>query len=237
MNLISLPILYEDDNIVVVNKPPTIAVHPNGAYQSGTLVQLLEEKYGYQKLRPVHRLDKETSGAIMMAKNKRYATYLIDLFFDRKIKKQYLAIAKGTMIQPYFTVKVKMGSVKSLVRLKQWPTEDGLFSHTDFRVIKQYNGYALVEANIHTGRQHQIRVHLSYSGNYVVGDKIYGPDEQLFDQYTLTGMTSDMLAQLETSRHLLHAYKLTFRDELAGKDIVVRAPLPDDMSGFIKKIK
>ncbi len=239
INTVIIKTIYEDDDIVVFDKPPTIAVHPNSAYQSGTMLQILEEKYNYKDLKLTHRIDKETSGLILLAKNTKYANLLTKYFFNRKIEKTYLAIAKGIVKDKEFSVKLNLGTaLNSIIRIKQGENNsDGLFSHTDFKLIKQYNNYALIQCYLHTGRQHQIRAHLAHYGNYIIGDKIYGPDETIFDKFVLNGFTEDMLEQLETERHLLHSYKLSFFDEIKQKQFLFKAPLPVDMINFIKKIK
>ncbi len=235
---INIEKVFENENFIAFNKPPTIAVHPNSAYQSGTMIQILEEKYGYQNLKMAHRIDKETSGLILFAKTKEYTTYLVDKFFDRTISKKYLAVVKGIVPETIFSVKMMLGlSTNSKIRIKQGENpKDGLFSHTDFKVIKQYNGYALIEATIHTGRQHQIRAHISNYGNYIIGDKIYGSDEMIFDKFTLNGMDDEMLKTLEVPRHFLHAYKISFFDDFTKQEIKIKAPLPQDMQSFLKKL-
>ena len=235
INKIDIEIIYEDDELLVVSKPPTIAVHPNSAYQSGTMLQILEEKYGYKNLRLTHRLDKETSGLILIARNKEMATFLTKKFYKRNIEKRYLAFVNGEVTEKYFSVKFNMGDdINSKIRLKQWERDDGAHSHTEFTLIKQYKDYALVEALLKTGRQHQIRVHLSYYGNYVIGDKIYGVDEMIFDEFSGKGLTYKMLQKLEIDHHLLHAYKISFYDERRDKFFSFKAKLPDDYSKFIK---
>ena len=232
---IDLEIIYEDDELLVINKPPTIPVHPNSAYQNGTMLQILEQKYNYKNIKLAHRLDKETSGLILLSKNKETAAFLTEKLTNRSVEKRYLALVKGVVKDKYFTVKFKMGiNRNSLIRLKQVPTENGVFSHTEFKLIKQYEGYALVEALLKTGRQHQIRAHLSHYGNYIIGDKIYGPDEMIFDKFIEKGLTYDMLKLLETPHHLLHAYKLSFYDKRRDKFFSFKAKLPKDFSGFIK---
>ncbi len=233
---IEIEVIYEDDELLVVNKPPTIPVHPNSAYQSGTMLQILEEKYNYSNLRLVHRLDKETSGLILLAKNKEMAAFLTKKLTSRNIEKRYLALVEGIVKDKYFTVKFNIGIDKnSGIRIKQGPVDDGVFSHTEFTLIKQYDNYALVEALLKTGRQHQIRSHLSHYGNYIVGDKIYGVDEMIFDEFVEKGLTSEMLKKLKINHHLLHAYKLSFYDERRDMFFSFKAKLPKDFSDFIFK--
>jgi RluA family pseudouridine synthase len=221
---------------LVVNKPPTIPVHPNSAYQSGTMLQILEDKYHYTDLRLVHRLDKETSGLILLAKDKLMAAFLTRKLTSRNIEKRYLALVNGVVKDDYFTVKFNMGTDKtSKIRIKQGPADDGVISHTEFTLVKQYKNYALVEALLKTGRQHQIRSHLSYYGNYIIGDKIYGVDEMIFDEFVEKGLTVEMLKKLKINHHLLHAYKLSFYDEIRDKFFSFKAKLPKDFSEFILK--
>jgi 23S rRNA pseudouridine1911/1915/1917 synthase len=234
-SIIDIETVYEDDELLVVNKPPTIPVHPNSAYQSGTMLQILEEKYAYKNLRLVHRLDKETSGLILLAKNKEMAAFLTKKLSYRNVEKRYLAFVNGTVKEKFFTVKFNLGIDKnSKIRLKQGEVDDGLFSHTEFTLLKQYKDYALVEALLKTGRQHQIRAHLSSYGNYIIGDKIYGVDEMIFDEFVDKGLTPQMHKILEIDHHLLHAYKLSFYDEKRDKFFSFKAKLPKDFSNFIK---
>lgn len=233
---INIELIYEDEELLVVNKPPTIPVHPNSAYQSGTMLQILEDKYNYKNLRLVHRLDKETSGLILLAKNKKMAAFLTKKLSSRNIEKRYLALVNGIVKDKYFTVKFNMGIDKtSKIRIKQGAVDDGVISHTEFTLIKQYEGYALVEALLKTGRQHQIRSHLSYYGNYIIGDKIYGVDEMIFDEFVEKGLTLEMLKKLKINHHLLHAYKLSFYDEIRNKFFSFKAKLPKEFSNFILK--
>jgi len=233
---IDIEIIYEDDELLVVNKPPVIPVHPNSAYQSGTMLQILEEKYNYKNLRLVHRLDKETSGLILLAKNKEMAAFLTKKISHRNVEKRYLALVNGKVKDKYFTIKFNLGLDRnSKIRIKQGLADDGVISHTEFTLIKQYKEYALVEALLKTGRQHQIRVHLSHYGNYIIGDKIYGVDEMIFDEFVEKGLTDKMLNTLKVSHHLLHAYKLSFYDERRDLFFSFKAKLPKDFSKFILK--
>jgi len=232
---IDIDIVYEDESILVVNKPPVIAVHPNSAYQSGTMIQILKDRYNYKDIRLVHRLDKETSGLMLLAKTKEDAVYFMHKFINRNVEKRYLALVNGIINPNEFSVKIKLGlNNQNIVRIKNVETPDGVFSHTDFKLIKQYKNYALVEAFLKTGRQHQIRAHLSWYGNYIVGDKIYGVDETIFDQYTNTGLTLEMLNKLLVDHHLLHAWKLSFYDDRKQKFYSFKAKIPTDMINFIK---
>ncbi len=233
---ITIDIIYEDEDLLVVNKPQGLTVHPNSAYQSRTLIQILKDEYKYDDIRLVHRLDKETSGIILLAKGKDNCTFFMNKFQKREVEKIYIAVVDGIVKEKDFSVKIKLGLSKdNIVKIKNYESEDGYFSHTDFRVLEQYKNYALVQALLHTGRQHQIRAHLSWYGNYVIGDKIYGVDEKIFDEFASVGMTKEMLRRLMVKNHLLHSWKLSFFDERKNKLHSFKTPIPRSFCNFIEK--
>ena len=195
---IPLEILYEDENVTVVNKKQGMVTHPACGNWSGTLVHALlyhwgitesklDEKAGNHRRGIVHRLDKDTSGIIICAKNFNSEEWLQNQFKDRRVKKEYIAIVKGIPKEKSGSVKINM--IRDSKNRKKFTTTDdsskGKFSHTVYRCIATYGNYSLMKLKLKTGRTHQIRVHMKYLGCPILGDPIYGTKDSLFDSATL----------------------------------------------------
>ncbi|MFA4890631.1 MAG: RluA family pseudouridine synthase [Candidatus Paceibacterota bacterium] len=194
----NIPIIYEDENILAVNKPAGLLVHnvPSSKFQELSLVDWLVEKYpeikkvgdpstsSGQDLRPgiVHRLDKDTSGVLLVAKNQKSFEYLKSQFQDRKIKKKYIALVDGKLKAESGTINLPIAKSKSDFRKK---TSVGKMvgkereATTEYKVIKRFEKFTLIEAYPKTGRTHQIRVHFKAIGHPIVCDKLYGPKKQI----------------------------------------------------------
>lgn len=198
---IPIDILYEDENVTVVNKKQGMVTHPACGNWSGTLVHALlyhwgfsdssydksNENAGTHRRGIVHRLDKDTSGIIICAKNIESEEWLQKQFKDRRVKKEYIAIVKGIPKEKSGSVKINMVR-DSKNRKKFTTTEDtskGKFSHTVYRCIATYGNYSLMKLKLKTGRTHQIRVHMKYLGCPILGDPIYGSKDALFNSATL----------------------------------------------------
>ncbi len=176
---IDLEIIHEDDDIIVINKPAGMVVHPSKGHDSGTVVHALLDRLDFDNsingiVRPgiVHRLDKDTSGILIVAKNDRSMNKLVEKFKKREIKKIYYAIVKNAFRQQTGEIDKPIGRDRQH-RKKFTITEKGKKSLTKYRVIVQNDSYALVKAQLITGRTHQMRVHFSSIGHPIVGDKIY----------------------------------------------------------------
>lgn len=195
---IPLDIVYEDENVTVVNKKQGMVTHPACGNWSGTLVHALlyhwgmtesklDEKAGNHRRGIVHRLDKDTSGIIICAKNFNSEEWLQNQFKDRRVKKEYIAIVKGVPKEKSGSVKINM--IRDSKNRKKFTTTDdsskGKFSHTVYRCIATYGNYSLMKLKLKTGRTHQIRVHMKYLGCPILGDPIYGTKDSLFDSATL----------------------------------------------------
>lgn len=195
---IPLEILYEDENVTVVNKKQGMVTHPAYGNWSGTLVHALlyhwgmtesklDEKAGNHRRGIVHRLDKDTSGIIICAKNFNSEEWLQNQFKERRVKKEYIAIVKGVPKEKSGSVKINM--IRDSKNRKKFTTTDdsskGKFSHTVYRCIATYGNYSLMKLKLKTGRTHQIRVHMKYLGCPILGDPIYGTKDSLFDSATL----------------------------------------------------
>ncbi len=222
---ISLDIIYEDEYLVVVNKPADMIVHPAGKICSGTLVNaLLYHCQGSLSgiggvIRPgiVHRLDKDTSGLIVSAKNDFAHLDLSRQIKDHQITKKYLALVHGNMKDDSGIIDAPIG--RSLKNRKKMAVTEGKSREaiTQFQVLKRFSGYTLVEATLRTGRTHQLRVHLAFIGYPIVGDQLYGHRKQ----------------ELNMNRQALHSHILGFVHPSSKKYMEFSAPLPQDMQELI----
>ena len=233
-------ILFEDEDAIAINKPPLLPVHPSGRHHSNTLIQRVHARYQESHLehgiapRLCHRLDRETSGIVLVAKNPDAHRKLAGQFENREVEKQYLAIVEGVPEEESGTVALPIGPARiSEVRLKMTVAADGLPCRTDWTVIESFGDCALVRCQIHTGRQHQIRVHLSAIGYPIIGDKLYGPDEQYFCKQAEGTLSAEDLEDLQLPRHALHSHRLVFTSSVTGEPVEVISPLPADLEQFL----
>ena len=226
-----LEILYQDEDLVVVNKPAGMAVHAGAGAASGTLVNALLHHLGKlsavgSELRPgiVHRLDKATSGVLVVARNDAAHRSLAEQFRSRTVEKIYLALVHGRLKQD--TGSVSLPIARDLRRRTRMTARrrTGREARTDWRVLGHVEGFTLVEVRIHTGRTHQIRVHFSAVGHPVVGDTIYGaPREARAARSVLPTLT----------RNFLHAARIRFLQPRTGAAIEVSAPLPSELREYL----
>ena len=215
---IPVDIIYEDDDIIVVNKPQGMVVHPAAGHSSGTLVNALLHHSPLSTIngefRPgiVHRIDRDTSGLLMVAKNDKAHRSLSEQLKSHKNQRVYYALVRGEFTEDSGTIEAPIGRHK-IDRKKQAVIEGGREDVTHFRVLKRYVGYTLLKVSLETGRTHQIRVHMSYIGHPVVGDPVYGTAQNL-DGTQLNGQ-------------LLHAKTLTLEQPTTGDELSFDSPLPD----------
>jgi 23S rRNA pseudouridine1911/1915/1917 synthase len=224
---IPLTVLYEDDDVVAIDKPAGMVVHAGAGVNSGTLVNALMHRFAALSaiggaLRPgiVHRLDRFTSGVILVAKNDAAHQALAAQFSGRQVEKTYVALVHGS-------VKAETGRIERPIardpvhrtrmtaRLKE-----GRAAWTEYRVLRRFAKFTLLEARIGTGRTHQIRVHLSSIGHPVVGDMVYGAPAKVEGQPAL-------------GRYFLHARRIRFRQPSTGEEISVEAPVPAELEAWI----
>jgi 23S rRNA pseudouridine1911/1915/1917 synthase len=239
-------IVAETNDYVVVDKPALLLTHPTKPNGPPTLWQALRNLLAYEianggQVSIVNRLDRETSGLVLVAKNSAAARRFGLLMQQHRIAKEYLAIVWGWPDWERRTVDAPLDRQgnhgSSSIWLKQAISISGAPAQTDLQVVQRFrkmtsagDRFALVRAKPTTGRTHQIRVHLSSLGHAIIGDKIYGPDEQLYLEFIRTGWTADLQKQLLLPRHALHASALTVESELRWE-----SNLPPDLSLFLQE--
>ncbi len=243
---IPLNIVYEDDNIVIINKEPGMVVHPAYGNYSGTLVNALI--YHFQQLpkpkgaefRPglVHRIDKNTSGIMVMAKDELSMARMAKNFFDRTIDRIYIALVWGDFKDDTGTITGNIGrSIKDRKVMDVFPVDSEMGKHavTHYKVLKRFGYVTLIECKLETGRTHQIRVHLKYIGHPLFNDEVYGGNR------ILKGTTFPKYRQFIENcfkllpRHALHAKSLGFKHPITGEYIHFDSELPDDMKAVLEK--
>ena len=236
-----LDVLYADEAVLAVDKPPLVAVHPSGRYFRDTLIQRVHARYrreihaGEMAPRLCHRLDRETSGIVLVAKNGHVHPRLSVDFERRRVEKEYLAIVHGQLERDAGRIDLPLGqSLSSRIRLKMAVRAEGAPSRTDYQVEARSAGYSLVRCQLHTGRQHQIRVHLAAIGHAIVGDKLYGEDDGLFERSVAGELSTTDEERLELPRHALHHARLIFTTPAGDRPVQVESPLPKDLREFLE---
>ncbi len=217
---IPLDILYEDEDVLVLNKPPHMATHPSLGNHGTTLANAVAYYMQQQKrefvFRPVHRLDKDTSGAILLGKNAHSAGVLGEDLKAKKVERTYLAVLKGTLPEQAGTVDAPIGRMPGSVISRQIdPKGDRAITH--YRVLAEGGGYSLVRLKLETGRTHQIRVHMAHLGAPVAGDFLYGTEEA------------------DLGRQALHSETLKFTQPVTGELLDFRCPLPEDLLALLRR--
>lgn len=230
---IPLNVVFEDHDVIVINKPAGMVAHPSSGHTSGSLVNALlfhctDLSSINGKLRPgiVHRLDKDTSGVIIAAKNDAAHKGLADQFAARTVQKEYLALCHGNPPKNEFFCDGRIGRHPTrrteMTVLKD--DADGRAAHTDFVVLEKFaNSIFSVRAMPKTGRTHQIRVHLARNGYPILADELYGKEAEL--------------PELGLQRHALHAQRLTLKHPQSGKTLTFEAEIPDDMNTALQRLR
>lgn len=224
---IPIDIVYEDDDIIVVNKPKGMVVHPANGNPDGTLVNAImaickDSLSGIGgEIRPgiVHRLDKDTSGLLIVAKNDKAHVNMSEQIKNHEVKKTYIALVRGVVKENEATIDMPIGRSNS-DRKKMAVIKTGRNAVTHIKVLKRYNKYTLLQVNIETGRTHQIRVHLSHIGYPIVGDYTYSNGK---NEFGVVGQC-------------LHAKCLEFKHPITGAEMKLEAPLPKYFEEIIQKL-
>lgn len=227
-----LPLVYEDEAIFAINKPPGLPVHPSASYHRNTVSFILQERFGYDAApRIAHRLDRETSGLLLCAKGAEHERALKWSFESRTMQKTYLAIVRGEMRDERGTIDLPLGRPDTGLHVLMVVRKDGLAAVTDYQVRARAPGHTLVELFPRTGRQHQLRVHLSELGHSIVGDKLYGPEREapFLETIDQGGLTPELIGRLGHPRHALHAFKLRLPHPITRQDLTLEAPATPDL--------
>jgi 23S rRNA pseudouridine1911/1915/1917 synthase len=231
---IPLQIYFEDEDLAVIEKPAGLVVHPGSGTRVGTVANAL--LFHFQNLsdvggqgRPgiVHRLDKKTSGLLIVAKNNVAHALLSAAFQDRKIQKTYLALVHGKPRRPTAVIELTIGRHPAIRTKMAAGRSSGRVAHTEYKVVEEYRGFSLLEVNIKTGRTHQIRVHLSAIGHPIVGDDVYG--ERSYKEFTKKFGAID--------RYFLHAASLCFDHPMTGKPMEFHSALPTQLQKLLESIE
>jgi 23S rRNA pseudouridine1911/1915/1917 synthase len=219
---IDIEVLFEDDFCLVVNKPAGMPIHQAEVGQTGTLASAVA--YHYQatgqscSIRHIHRLDKDTTGAVLYAKNEWAHLLLDEAMREKRIERQYLGVAQGTFAAASGSIREPIGRDRHNSG-KRRVTPGGDAAVTHYSVLESLKGAALVKLQLETGRTHQIRVHLSHLGHPLLGDTLYGGSEYYI------------------KRQALHGEKLLFRHPISGEELSIQAPLPKDFIELLSKLR
>ncbi|MDD6254842.1 MAG: RluA family pseudouridine synthase [Eubacteriales bacterium] len=221
---IPLSTIFEDDDLIVINKQPGITVHPTRTHPDGTLANavmkhMLDRDDRY-KIRFVNRLDMDTSGVLVVAKNAFCQDAIVKMMRRGEVKKYYCAIVDGIIDDDEGTINAPIGR-KQDDTVRRAVTDDGSPSVTHYRVLERFKaGYTFVALRLETGRTHQIRVHMAHIGYPVTGDQLYGREKDS-----------------PIARQALHARRIVFKHPVSGETIDAEAPIPDDMAELLKKLR
>jgi len=223
-------VAYEDDRLIVVNKPGDVVCHPSKHGPWSSLVGAVRERTGLATVHLVFRLDRETSGVVVLAKDPRMASRLQKAMQERRVGKTYFTILEGDL-EGDTTVDQPLGDdTASVVFMKSAVRADGQPSVTKFFPISRSGGFTLARVVTETGRKHQIRAHAQWLGRSVVGDKIYGPDARLYLDFIEHGWTIQLEERLRMPRQALHCGRIDLGP--SGLPYVFEAPVPADMANF-----
>lgn len=232
-----LPVLYEDEAVLAVNKPGDVLSHPTDKLANNSATVILAKQFPGCRLHLAHRLDRETSGVLLFAKSPRYAAVLMKQFSERKVRKEYWALVSGRVAFKRKVVELALGYDDHEVRVRQRVFTDGTgqAAKTEFGLLAAGESISLVRAIPKTGRLHQIRVHLAWLGHPVIGDKIYTGEGEAFLKIWSGAAAAEDMESLGASRQMLHARKLQIKHPVTGKKIVIEASLPEDFVACAKE--
>ncbi len=218
---IKINILFEDEYLLIVNKQSNIAVHPSHTHYSNSLSNGVKYYFNSinlkKKIRIVNRLDKDTSGLVIFAKNEYIQECLIKQMKNKIFKKEYIGIVDGILTKKYGTISAPIARKDNSI-IERCISPNGVSAITHYKILKEYNNYSLVQFTLETGRTHQIRVHSAYIGHPISGDTLYGTSSTYI------------------SRQALHCNRLFFIHPILRKKMSIAAPLPQDICAFINSI-
>jgi 23S rRNA pseudouridine1911/1915/1917 synthase len=229
------PVLHQDQDIVAFDKPSGLLAHPVGGTFAWGLINLAREAFPGEDLHLLHRLDRETSGVSLVARSELANVGVKQAFKDREVLKTYHAIVRGRVPWDHQDVDAPIGSDDSEIRIKQGVVSGGQPARTEVRVVARFPRLTLVSCRPHTGRTHQIRVHLHHLGFPILGDRLYGQEPDVF-LGLLDGLpVSRLRVRLGHPRHCLHARALHLRHPRSGEVLSIRAPMPADMARVLAR--
>jgi 23S rRNA pseudouridine955/2504/2580 synthase/23S rRNA pseudouridine1911/1915/1917 synthase len=233
-----LPILYEDDYLLVVDKPAGLLTIPDRFDETLPSARLLAEKKAGQKLWIVHRIDRETSGCLVFAKDEETHRHLSIQFQEHEVGKFYVGLVHGRLAEENGEIDLPLGEHPTIPG-KMTVVKKGKASRTDYRVVEQWPLHALVQFRIHTGRTHQIRVHMQHLGHPLLCDPIYGDGEAFYlssikRKFNLSRNEEEERPLL--SRLALHSYKLVVLNT-AGEQVTAEAPMPKDLNAVVQQLR
>jgi len=249
-----IALVHDDEDLVVVNKPGNLTCHPGGRYFNHTLWALLKSRFGIPNPVFVNRIDRETSGLVVVARTAEAARHLRAQFAGRTVEKRYLALVEGRFSDACtatgWIVADFTGEVLKKRRFLPMaadadgrpsgstppPTPDAQWAVTDFRLLTAEGPVSLVEADLHTGRLHQIRVALQSLGFPLVGDKMYGVDPGVFLRFCRDALTPEDRIRMRLKRQALHAAGLRFRHPRTDRELLFELPLPEDIQAVLDDV-
>lgn len=227
------PVLHEDERVLVFDKPAGLLMHPSGVRWAWALIGLARQSRPGCHIDLVHRLDRDTSGVVVLSKDNEANVFLKRAFHDHGVQKIYQALARGRVEWERQDVDAPLGpSPTSEVRLRQAVVPDGSAARTTFKVLERLDAHTLVSCQLHTGRTHQIRAHLEHVGHPLLGDRLYGQPDAVFLHVLEHGLTPFVRQATGFPRQALHAWRLVVPHPDGG-ELRLTAPLPADMAAIV----
>jgi len=238
---LELPVVFEDEQLLVVNKPAPLLCHPTDRVQNNTATSILKRQFPGQRLHLAHRLDRETSGALLLAKDPKTARALAGHFVNRRVRKEYLALVSGRVAWRRMSVDAPLGREDLEIKVRQTvragSASAGAQALTEFSRLFSREKVSLLQARPRTGRLHQIRVHLAHLGHPVLGDKLYTGRGELYMKAVRKTLTDRDMEQLGAPRQMLHAHSLRLPHPVTGRELCVTAPLPEDFRSILSEAR